>query len=182
VLLKGAEELWTRVLHTKTRKKMSMSTFVRNTFNLWAIAEILQAAVLHQCVGGIVGDCLEGAHVWPHRLTGNHQSYRKMYHWQSEHECGTCVMVLRAVWEVLSNTYHDQWTGRGGPTAWPPRSTPDLNPLDFYLWGHLNTLVYAARIDNEALSHCGCLSDYPQLPRHLCTDVAVHDETCRGVH
>jgi hypothetical protein len=39
------------------------------------------------------------------------------------------------------------------PTAWPPRS-PDLNPLDFYLWGHLKTLVYAAPVDNgEALNH-----------------------------
>jgi hypothetical protein len=31
-------------------------------------------------------------------------------------------------------------------------------------------------------SHCECLSDYPQLPRHLWTDAPVHDETCRGVH
>jgi hypothetical protein len=27
-----------------------------------------------------------------------------------------------AVRDVLNNTYHDQWIGRGGPTAWPPRS------------------------------------------------------------
>jgi hypothetical protein len=40
------------------------------------------------------------------------------------------MMVLRAVRDVLSNAYHDRWVGRGGPTAWPPRST-DLNPLDF---------------------------------------------------
>jgi hypothetical protein len=25
--------------------------------------------------------------------------------------------------------------------SWPPRS-PDLNPCDFYLWGHLKALVY----------------------------------------
>ena len=24
---------------------------------------------------------------------------------------------------------------------WPPRS-PDLNPCDFYLWGHLKSMVY----------------------------------------
>jgi hypothetical protein len=31
------------------------------------------------------------------------------------------------------------------------------------------TLVYAAPVDNEgtSLSHCGCLSDYQHLPRHL---------------
>ena len=28
--------------------------------------------------------------------------------------------------------------------AWPARS-PDLNPLDFHLWGHLKSIVHAAR-------------------------------------
>jgi hypothetical protein len=40
------------------------------------------------------------------------QSYWKMYHWQSEHKCGTWMMVLqqfsRAVRDVLNNTYHDK--------------------------------------------------------------------------
>jgi hypothetical protein len=31
-------------------------------------------------------------------------------------------------------------------------------------------------------SHCGCLSDYLQLPQHLWTDAAVYDETCQGMH
>jgi hypothetical protein len=38
----------------------------------------------------------------------------------------------RAVGDVLSNTYRDQWIGRRGHTAWPPR-LPELNRLDFYL-------------------------------------------------
>jgi hypothetical protein len=29
------------------------------------------------------------------------QSYGKMYHWQSEHECGTYMMVLRHISAVL---------------------------------------------------------------------------------
>ncbi|KAJ4428267.1 hypothetical protein ANN_24284 [Periplaneta americana] len=33
----------------------------------------------------------------------------------------------------LNATFPGRWIGRDG-TAWPPRS-PDLNPLDFYLWG-----------------------------------------------
>jgi hypothetical protein len=39
--------------------------------------------------------------------------------------------------------------------------------------------------NKQAIHHCtvdGCLSDYPQLPRHLWTDVTVHAVTCRGVH
>ena len=32
--------------------------------------------------------------------------------------------------------------GRGGPIPWPARS-PDLTPLDFWLWGYLKGIVYA---------------------------------------
>jgi hypothetical protein len=80
-----------------------------------------------------------------------------------------------AVWDVLSNTYHDRWIGRGGHTAWPPCFMPDLNPSDFYLWGHLKALV-----NNRGISplHCGCLSDYSKLPWNLWMDAVVHDETC----
>jgi hypothetical protein len=53
---------------------------------------------------------------------------------------GAATHFSLAVRDVLNNTYHGGWIGRAGPTAWPPRS-PDLNPLYFYLWGHLNTLV-----------------------------------------
>ena len=31
----------------------------------------------------------------------------------------------------LDDTFPGRWVGRGGPTAWPPRS-PDLIPLDFF--------------------------------------------------
>ena len=49
--------------------------------------------------------------------------------------------------EYLDVAYPNWWLGRAGPVAWPPRS-PDLNPLDFYLWGRLKTLVYATEIPN----------------------------------
>ncbi|KOC67790.1 hypothetical protein WH47_11191 [Habropoda laboriosa] len=37
--------------------------------------------------------------------------------------------------------------GRGGRINWPARS-PDLNPLDFYLWGHLKSLVCNTPVNN----------------------------------
>ncbi|KAJ4434057.1 hypothetical protein ANN_16376 [Periplaneta americana] len=46
---------------------------------------------------------------------------------------------------ALGSKVSDRWIGRGGPIAWPPRS-PDLNPLDFYLWGHLKSLVYSSPV------------------------------------
>lgn len=33
------------------------------------------------------------------------------------------------------------WIGNRGPIAWPPRS-PDLTPLDFFLWGTIKDKVY----------------------------------------
>lgn len=53
-----------------------------------------------------------------------------------------CVPVR----DHLNAHFRNQWIGRGGPVPWPARS-PDLNPLDFYLWGHLKTLVYNSQID-----------------------------------
>ncbi|GBN14200.1 hypothetical protein AVEN_163250-1 [Araneus ventricosus] len=35
-----------------------------------------------------------------------------------------------------------QVIGYGGCVEWPPRS-PDLNPLDFFLWGYIKQRVYA---------------------------------------
>lgn len=39
------------------------------------------------------------------------------------------------------NERYSPWIGRGGPVAWPPRS-PDLTPLDFFLWGTMKHRVY----------------------------------------
>jgi hypothetical protein len=78
----------------------------------------------------------------------------------------------RAVRDVLSNTYRDQWTGRGGHTAWPPRS-PDLTPLYSYLWGHLTTLVYAPPVDNEDALHrrivdaCQSIRNYTRISERI---------------
>jgi hypothetical protein len=34
-----------------------------------------------------------------------------------------------------------RWVGRGGPTAWPPRSL-DLTPR-FFAWGFIKDVVYS---------------------------------------
>jgi hypothetical protein len=49
---------------------------------------------------------------------------------------GALAHFSRSVRDVLSNTRHDRWTEREESTVWSLCS-PDLNPLDFYLWEHL---------------------------------------------
>ncbi|GBM31958.1 hypothetical protein AVEN_74255-1 [Araneus ventricosus] len=39
-------------------------------------------------------------------------------------------------------TFQNQVIGYDGFVEWPPRS-PDLTPLDFFLWGHMKGQVYA---------------------------------------
>lgn len=51
----------------------------------------------------------------------------------------------RQVRQWLNTVYGERWIGRGGPVAWPARS-PDLNPLDFFLWGFLKQKVYATPV------------------------------------
>jgi len=56
---------------------------------------------------------------------------------------------IRHVKDHLTESFPNRWLGRGGPIPWPPRS-PDLTPLDYYLWGHMKTLVYESKVDSRA--------------------------------
>ncbi|KAJ8889279.1 hypothetical protein PR048_008777 [Dryococelus australis] len=40
------------------------------------------------------------------------------------------------------------WIGRSGPIAWPARS-PDLTPLDYFLWGHMMGVIYETHVESE---------------------------------
>ena len=48
----------------------------------------------------------------------------------------------------LDGQFPGHQIGRHGSVELPPRS-PDLTPLDFYLWGHLKQLVHAEKIRNR---------------------------------
>lgn len=43
--------------------------------------------------------------------------------------------------DYLNRRFPRRWIGRGGPVRWPPRS-PDLNKLDYFLWGYVKDKVY----------------------------------------
>jgi hypothetical protein len=47
----------------------------------------------------------------------------------------------REVTTYLNRKFRGRWIGRGGPVTWPPRS-PDLPPLDFFVWGFFKSIVY----------------------------------------
>lgn len=43
--------------------------------------------------------------------------------------------------EWLNQQFPGRWIGRGSAINWPARS-PDLTPLDFFLWGYVKEIVY----------------------------------------
>ena len=47
--------------------------------------------------------------------------------------------------EYLNNVFPNRCIGSGGPVQWPPRS-PDLTPMDFFIWGEMKCLVYETPI------------------------------------
>jgi len=51
---------------------------------------------------------------------------------------GHCVIL------VLFRVFLCSLKGR-----WPPRS-PDLTPLDYYIWGHMKTSVYETKVDSRS--------------------------------
>ena len=46
----------------------------------------------------------------------------------------------------MNNVFPNRWIGRGGPVQWPPRS-PDLIPMDFFIWVEMKCLVYETPVD-----------------------------------
>lgn len=120
---------------------------VRFAVNVWA---------------GILGDNLIGPYILPERLNGRTYyiflnevlpelldnvplaDLRGMYF---QHDGCPAHFALN-VRQLLDARYPNRWIGRGGPFAWPPRS-PDLTPLDYYLWGHMKSLVYETPILSE---------------------------------
>jgi len=61
---------------------------------------------------------------------------------------GAPTHTSRNVRRFLNRTYPNRWIGRNGPQYWPARS-PDLTPVDFFLWGHLKNYIYQKPVLNR---------------------------------
>ncbi|KAJ8957000.1 hypothetical protein NQ318_012166 [Aromia moschata] len=42
------------------------------------------------------------------------------------------------------------WIGKNGPIRWPAKN-PDLNPLDFFLWGTLKNNIYSEELSGDTV-------------------------------
>jgi len=61
--------------------------------------------------------------------------------------------------DYLTNRFQERCIGRGGQLY----DSPNLNPLDYYLWG-LEEMVYVTSVDNkltQRIENC-CQQIYPE--------------------
>lgn len=113
---------------------------------------------------GIIDNFIVGPVILPNRLNGDHY----LDHLQNTlpdllddiplglrrnmwfmHD-GAPPHFTLAVRNHLHEQYPNKWIGRGNdaPVNWPPRS-PDLTPLDYFLWGTLKNMVYSRPVNEE---------------------------------
>lgn len=124
---------------------------------------------------GVIGRYLIGPHFFPERLNGEvYENFlrddlpgllddvplatRRRMIFQND---GCPAHHRLTVRRFLDERFPNRWIGRSGPINWPARS-PDLTPLDFYVWGRMKELVYATPVNtreelmeriNEAATH-----------------------------
>jgi hypothetical protein len=60
---------------------------------------------------------------------------------------GAPIHFCRQVRQILDRRYPNSWIRQGEPVNWPARS-PDLTPLDYFLWGHLKNYIYREPVNN----------------------------------
>lgn len=110
---------------------------------------------------GVIGDQLIGPHILPPRLNGEtyldflQNTLPELLLVIPEEQRNRIIFMQdgapphysRAVREYLNGRF-DTWIGRDGVVPWPPRS-PDLTPLDFFVWGYLKEKIYSSPVANE---------------------------------
>ncbi|GFT89940.1 transposable element Tc3 transposase [Trichonephila clavipes] len=77
---------------------------------------------------------------WALNLSKIQTSSRGVELWFQQ-DGATCHTACATI-DLLKDTFGDRVISRFGPVNWPPRFC-DLTPLDNFLWGYVNSLVYA---------------------------------------
>lgn len=73
----------------------------------------------------------------------------------------------------LDGTFPRRWIGRRGAIEWPARS-PDLTPLDYFLWGYLKSKVYTTKPQNLIELRQRITHEAQQIPGEMIQNVVQH--------
>lgn len=86
----------------------------------------------------------------------------------------------------LNATFHGRWIGRGSRTPWPARS-PDLNSLDFFVWGYLKSLVYETPVDTDMeliariVAACNVIRNMPGVFQQVRQNLIRRCQACNEI-
>jgi hypothetical protein len=89
------------------------------------------------------------------------------------------------VGQALSRT--SDRSGSEAHVPWPPRS-PDLNPIDFYLWGSMKNVAYANTVDTRdqpwqrIQDAANKIRTTPGVLEHVRASVRHRADTCVHTH
>src|SRR5215467_11024129 len=85
----------------------------------------------------------------------------------------------------LNKKFRNKWIGRDGPVNWPPRS-PDLSPLDFFLWGYVKDKVMlhppTTREDMKERIRDACATVTPEMLTNVRNNVLIRAQKCLEVN
>ena len=144
---------------------------------------------------GLIDNCVIGPYFFEEKLTGKIYADFLMYELPLLVENVSERTLLRMWFQqdgapphyanisrnVANQLFGDKWIGRGGPIAWPPRS-PDLTPLDFFLWGHLKNIVMSkvptTKEDMKERIVAACRSVTPEMLRRVRESVQKRLQKC----
>jgi len=111
--------------------------------------ELLKAPTNSSC--GVIGDQLIGPYITPQRLTADIYFLQDKVQTILENvPLQTRRQISQVIRQYLNHNFPNRWIGHGGAQNWPPRS-PDLNPLDYHVWGYMKTMVYAHKVNTREL-------------------------------
>jgi hypothetical protein len=146
-----ANNTWNSHLWDRDNPHGTVETYYQHRFsvNVWC---------------GVIGDQRISPYILPQRLTVDIYANvlqdvlpallenvplqtRRLTYYQHE---GAPPHFSQAVRQYLNNKFPYWLIGRGGTQNCPPRS-PDLNSLDYRVWGYMKAMVYACKLNTREL-------------------------------
>jgi len=61
---------------------------------------------------------------------------------------GALSYFSQVAMQYLNHKFPSRWNGPGGAQNWSAWS-PDLNPLDYHVWGYMKAMVYAHNVNTR---------------------------------
>lgn len=164
-LMREVEGLTNKIIFTDEATFTTSGMFNRKNKRYWSTENTHQYQVVRtqgrQSLNvwcGILGGRVLGPIIFEGTLNG--ERYKNFLEHEIEHELQNIPNRRDLIWQqdgapshnirsvvTYLNNHYNLWIGRNGPIRWPANS-PDLTPLDLFLWGYLKNKVYYDRPEN----------------------------------